>query len=91
MGVGEAVGVGVGSGVGVGVGSGVAVGSGVGHRTGGASLPDGDGSSNEGITPLSSGVGSGRQVGDGDGEEQPAPSNRGPHVAPYGRKPVLKK
>ena len=99
-GVGSGVGLGVGSGVGGGVGSGVgvavsvgagvdvslgvAVGGGGEHGIAATSEPDGDGISNDGITPLSSGVGSGKQVGDGLGEPQPCPATNAPHVRPYG-------
>jgi hypothetical protein len=85
------VGSGVGSGVGSIVGSGVAVVLGLGvagggvHGTAAASEPDGDGISNDGMTPLASGDGSGKQVGDGLGEPQPSPPTNGPHVRPYGR------
>ena len=91
---------GVGSGVtsGGGVGSGVGVAStlGVGSTEGGGqgtaatSEPDGDGTSNEGMTPFASGVGSGMQLGDGLGDApQPSPSTYGPHVRPYGVKRLL--
>lgn len=94
LGVGSGVGWGVGSGVGVGVASVVGVGVGVslGVAVGGggeqgiaaASEPEGDGISNDGITPLSSGVGSGKQVGDGLGEPHPSLATNTPQVRPYG-------
>ena len=99
-GVGSGVGLGVGSGVGGGVGSGVGVavsfGVGVGvslganvagggeHGTAATSEPEGDGISKEGITPLSSGDGSGKHVGDGLGEPQPRPGTKAPQVRPNG-------
>ena len=55
-----------------------------GHGSAATSEPDGDGISNEGVTPLGSGVGIGKQLGDGLGEPQPLPVTNGPHVFPYG-------
>lgn len=99
-GVGSGVGFGVGSGVGGGVGSGVgvevsfgvgvadslgdAVGGGGEHGTAATSEPDGEGISNDGITPLASGDGSGKHVGDGLGEPQPRPGTNAPQVRPNG-------
>jgi len=76
--LGFSVGVGVGSTVGVGVGGAV------GHAWGTISDPLGWGSSIDGTTPLSSGVGCGMQLNDGTGVWQaPAPSS-GPQLCPYG-------
>jgi hypothetical protein len=92
------VGVGVGSGVAVGGGSlgggsdggalsdGAADGSRLAGGQGSAATPepDGDGIANDGITPDGSGVGIGKQVGDGLGFPHET-STITPHVAPYGR------
>jgi hypothetical protein len=80
------------SGVGVGAADGDSDGGSdgeaVGQGTSGAALPDADGfgvgNSNDGMTPLASGVGNAKQVATGDGAEQPRPSTNGPHDLPYG-------
>ncbi len=73
------------SGVGEAISDGEAVGDAGGHGNAATSDPDGDGTTNEGMTPLSSGVGSGMHDGDGLGAPQPSPPTIGPHEAPYGR------
>ena len=94
--VGPAVGVGVGAAVGVGSidadgsidaeaealgeGDGVAHGSKMMFADGSA-----DGTSNDGTTPLASGVGTGKHVTDGLGAAQPCPATIGPQEAPKGR------
>ena len=61
-----------------------------GHGTAATSEPDGDGISNDGMTPLASGVGNGMQDGDGLGEApQPSSATNGPQVRPYGLKRLL--
>lgn len=55
---------------------------GVGQGKAATSEPVGDGISNDGITPLGSGVGIGKQLGDGLGEPQPWPVTNGPQVRP---------
>ena len=61
-----------------------------GHGIAATSEPDGDGISNDGITPLSSGVGNGMQLGDGLGDApQLLPVTNGPHVRPYGLNGVV--
>ncbi len=77
------------SGVGVATSDGAAVGDAGGHGSAATSDPDGDGSTNDGMTPLPSGVGSGMHDGDGLGAPQFAPPTMGPHEAPYGRNPLL--
>jgi hypothetical protein len=44
-----------------------------------------DGTMNDGIRPLASGVGTGKQVTDGLGAPQPWPTTIAPHELPYGR------
>jgi hypothetical protein len=88
------VGSGVGSGVGWGVGvistlgSTLTLGDGSvdagGQGRAATSDPLGDGITNDGTTPLGSGVGIGKQLGDGLGEPQPLPVTNGPQVFPYG-------
>ena len=56
----------------------------VGQATATGSEPDGDGSANEGITPLGSAVGWAKQLGDGPGVPQPSPPTTGPHDWPNG-------
>jgi hypothetical protein len=75
----------VGSGVGVTSTLGDAVAGGGEQGTAATSDPDGEGISNDGITPLSSGDGSGIQDGDGLGDPQPSLPTNTPHVRPYGR------
>ena len=69
-----------------------ALGSGVadsgGQKTSAGASPDGSGSSNDGITPLASGLGSGTQEGAGVGSAQFWPMT-GPHLRPNGLKPLL--
>lgn len=52
--------------------------------TGTGSEPEGDGTAKEGITPLASGVGSAKQLGDGLGDPQAASPAIGPHDLPKG-------
>jgi hypothetical protein len=86
-GVGSGVGFGVrGGSVGDALGStlGGSVGAAVGHGSGIGSDPLGDGNSNEGTTPLSFGVGTGKQLTDGSGVRQLPPPSSGPQLCPYG-------
>jgi hypothetical protein len=56
-----------------------------GQGSGTGSEPDGEGSTNEGMTPvLGSGVGITKQLGEGLGEPQPSPPMIAPQFAPYG-------
>lgn len=94
-GVGTGVGVGVGTGVGASLGGtdgstdgladGVADGLAGGQGSAAGPEPTGVGATNDGITPLASGVGTTKQVGDGLGAPQVPPTSA-PHDAPYGWK-----
>ena len=68
---------------------GLSVGDAVGQGSAAISEPDGEGIAKDGITPLGSGVGVMKQVGDGLGEPQPSPPTTAPHERPYGRNWLL--